>query len=274
MNSAFARETIPAWYELSLKGDSIICVKVHRAALAEIQKKSWDTAPAIEHMSKLFGFTFFTKPIEGDCGFENVFKQGASDRPDWIVWEIQLPVIWNETQKGRLTKGKDSHEEVIAIRATLWFFLSTAFWLYGSEKGNTGWKESQLIIIEGIGLPDDNRMGSGGLSVTLMPAVIPWLAKHEDHEHIQPLVDAMKKAYNHMWPKLSRFERFQALFRKPKRLDLQVPGDRCDLSPEWSNSDGDLKEGYTLHPHNVDSSLQQLTFIAGLAKLHDLVRAG
>jgi hypothetical protein len=195
-----------------------------------------------------------------------VFKLGKSDRPDWIVWCFQLPQI-------RQHENGHAENQSMAIRATLWFFLSTAFWLFGSEKGNTGWPEPQLMIIEGICLPVDDRMGSGGLSATLMPPVMPWLAKHDDNTQIQPVVDAMKKAYLHMWPEKSTWGRFGALFRKPKRLDLKVPGDACDLGTEWSNHEG-LDEGYTLEPHNVDSSLQQLTFIAGLAKLHDLVRAG
>jgi hypothetical protein len=98
------------------------------------------------------------------------------------------------------------------------------------------------------------------------------LKKHKEHTHIEAVVDAMKKADNHMWPSDTRYGRFGALFRKPKWLNLDVPGDACGLDPGGYH-DESLGHGYTLHPHNVDSSLQQLTFLAGLEKLHDLVRA-
>ena len=263
MDSHFSSQVIPAWYELSLEDDSTICISVHRKALENIQNRGWDGAPAVAAMQKQFGFDTFTKPREGDCGFQNMFKLGKSDRPDWIVWQVQLPVIKTE-------EHNNPWDQALAIRATLWLFLSNALWLF---EGNTGWPKPQLIVVEDICLPSEgNRMGSGALSATLMPPVMPWLTEHKDHTQIEAVVEAMKKADNHMWPSDKRYGRFEALFHKPKWLNLDVPGDACELAGGYN--DESLKHGYTLHPHNVDSSIQQLTFLAGLARLHDLVRAG
>ena len=89
------------------------------------------------------------------------------------------------------------------------------------------------------------------------------------------MVEAMKKASHSMWEgQAGRSERFGALYRKPKWLNLTVPGDACNLDPGGFYDDKDPACGYTLEPHNVDGSLQQLTFLAGLAHLHGLVRAG
>jgi hypothetical protein len=263
MDSHFSNQVIPAWYELSLKGDSILLLKVHRTAFIEMQKMKWDEAPGVEHLKKTFNLPSFTPPNEGPCGFMDVFKLGKSENKEWIVWECPLPKL-------KVKVGEDdSRSNVMAIRATLYMF-STALWLF---QGNTGWPKSQLIVVEGVCLPSDDRMGSGALSATLMPPVMPWLAKHKDHTQIEAVVDAMKKADNHMWPSDTRYGRFEVLFRKPKWLNLDVPGNACSLDPGGYH-DESLEHGYTLHPHNVDSSLQQLTFLAGLAKLHDLVRAG
>jgi hypothetical protein len=266
MNSAHSHDVRPAWYELSLKGDTTLCFKVHRVALAEIQKLKWKGAPGVEDKMKRFKLPSFIAPCEGDCGFMNVFKSGKSENEHWIAWECELPKIKTYT-----TETEPSWQYTISIRCTLNMFFCIALWMF---EGNTGWHKPQLMFIEGICLPDSERRSSGDLSVTLMPPVMPWLAKHEDCTHIQPVVDAMKKASEHMWPRSSSHGRFEALFQKPKRLTLSVPGDACILSRGDFYDDASLDKGYTLHPHNIDSSLQQLTFLAGLAKLHDLVREG
>jgi hypothetical protein len=64
---------------------------------------------------------------------------------------------------------------------------------------------------------------------------------------------------------------FRVHTRAPKKIFFNIPGDACDLSPECF-VDQHHEGGYWLVPHNVDSSIQQLTFLMGLAKLHDLVR--
>jgi len=228
-----------------------------------MQKMNRDGAPGVEIARKNFKLSSFIAPNDGVCGFLGVFKGKKSESDQWIIWECQLPKI-----KG-IGREEDSYERVMAIRSTLWLF-STALWLFG---GNTGWHLPQLMVIEGICLPDENRMSSGSLSVTLMPPVMPWLAKQGYETHIEPLIKAMKSASNHMWPESSCRGRFGALVRKQKWLHLDVPGDACGLDPgSGSYNNQSLDDGYTLQPHNVDSSLQQLTFLAGLAKLHDLVR--
>lgn len=81
----------------------------------------------------------------------------------------------------------------------------------------------------------------------------------------------MRSAYELMFQKKTdRMDRFSALCRQPKWLNLTIPGNACGLDPE--NYHDTSKDGYELLPHNVDCSLQQLTFLAGLACLHDLVR--
>ena len=58
-------------------------------------------------------------------------------------------------------------------------------------------------------------------------------------------------------------------FRVPKWIHFTIPGNACGLDPEHYSSENP-NEGYELQPHNVDSSFQQLCFLMGLAKLHEL----
>jgi hypothetical protein len=264
MKTNFLKKSIPAWYELSLVNEGIIRLKVHRDALQHMRDVDWEKAPAVRDMVKRFGFESFYVPCDGMCGFDKVFTQGGLATGTWVGWDIRLPNI--RTENG---EHEDSKKYTMAVRATLWLFTS-CLWLY---EGDTQWTKPQLMVVEGICLPtEEMRMCLGSLSVSLSPKVIRWLSKQPKNKHLEPVIDAMKNASRVMWESSSDRGGFGALVRESKWLHLDVPGNACGLDPE-SHDDESLDVGYTLEPHNVDSSLQQLTLLAGLAKLHDLVRA-
>ncbi|MBC7766514.1 hypothetical protein H7Y21_00775 [Arenimonas sp.] len=109
------------------------------------------------------------------------------------------------------------------------------------------------------------------MSVILTPQVLTWINKQPE-AHVKEIQDAMRTAHSFMWDGASRSDRYGARIGSPKWIHLDVPGDACDLSSD-NNRHNEMDQGYTLVPHNVDSGLQQLTFIAGLAKMRDLIRA-
>ncbi len=53
-------------------------------------------------------------------------------------------------------------------------------------------------------------------------------------------------------------------------LNVQCPGSGCGLCP--SHHGIERGRGYEFDSHNVDSPIQQLTLLAGLAALHDRAR--
>lgn len=169
---------------------------------------------------------------------------------------------------------KAEKTSVLPLRSSL-HLLTTALWLF---EGDTEWKDRQLMVVECIYLPvdPDRYQCNGSLSVTLAPEVMSWISKwisaHSEGQHIPEVISAMKGASEYMWEGSSKYGRFGALCRKPKWLNLDVPGDACGLDPS-DYYDESLEKGYTLQPHNVNSPLQQLTFLVGLARLHDLIRA-
>lgn len=263
-------ELIPAWYELSFRSGEIskfppgLIIKVHRRALEYLEKMPWTTAPVVPHFIKQFGLSTFTPPKEGVCGFDSAFTLESSDDPDWIVWKVEFPKI-----KAKLESLESPPKTTIAIRTTMEVFFN-CLWLFDRD---TGSQQKQLIIIECICLPNsEHHRGNGSLSAILTPDAIGWLSLQPHKTHLQPVIQAMKEVHGYMWEGTSRNDRFGAFCRQPKYINLDVPGDACDLSPDDHNQN--MTEGYTLVPHNVDSGLQQLTFLAGLAKLHDLMRAG
>jgi len=255
---------MPCWYEISLKSDLVVGIRLHRSVLNEFQNVPWGSGDTIieDLIKKYEQLTSFTSPSERSWGFDNVFVLTKSDHPDWICWEFTLPDIQAEF------KNKDFPKTHIQIRATLMIFCMLARFAEIENISDIGVK--QLIIIDHINLPAHDRFGSGSLSAILTPQVMPWIAKQPEG-HVKEIQQSMRVAHEYMWSGGSRSERFGARISHPKWIYFDVPGDACDLSPD-NNSHNDLNQGYTLVPHNVDSGVQQLAFVVGLAKLHELVR--
>ncbi len=252
----------PAWYKISSRhSGKSITLSVHRAALEEMKEIKWDTAPIAPHLKKEYNLPDFTPPNDGDWGFGNAMKQAKSEDPLWIVWDIPFPVLKPKSRE-------DPPSGVLAIRASF-YIASTALSIF---KGDTGWKTNQLMEIENICLPDKERsFGSGSLSATLTPDAIRWLKQQSHNSELMPVVAEMKAADEYLWPHNSdRMYWFRATCRQPKWINFTIPGDACGLDPDGYH-DEKSDDGYKLVPHNVDSSLQQLTFLVGLAKLHDMI---
>lgn len=262
------QDLIPMWYKISNQDQGkSIAITAHKKVLEhEVFGIDWSKAPVVADFKKDYGLSTFTSPCEGDWGFCNVLKFVKTEG-DWMTWKVKMPVI-----KGKSEAVEDSREYTLAVRASLYLFVANRL---RTCEYNTRWYSSQLIVIRGISLPQkDQNKFTGALDVVLTPAAIKWLAKQQHQAHLAPVIDAMKSAYQHMWSKpITSFDHFGALYRQPRWLNLEVPGDRCRLEPDGYGNCRDDDRGYSLFSHNVDSSLQQLTFLMGLAKLHDLMMA-
>ena len=237
----------PAWYELGLsQNGQAVQIRVHRVALQALQAEPWDTAPLVTE-AKLP----FTKPQEGDCGFGDAFKLVSSTRPDWIVWEFALPKI-----------RENSVESIESIRQTIYAFLSLSL---RTPDINTGWGDDQLINILAFETGEEGR-GCAGLGARLSETVVSWLKDESNHRHFPQIAEAMKTAYKFMTNgNEGRNGRFEASFRNGW-FTLTTSGDATYINGEAEDTNCEIG------PHNVDSIVQQLSLLCGLAALHDLIR--
>ncbi len=254
-------DPIPAWYKISSRHEGKgITLSVHRTALEEMRAIDWEKAPIAPDLKKSYGLPDFTPPNDGDWGFGNAMKSVESEDPSWVVWDIPFPVLKPKSRE-------DPASGVVTIRASL-YIASTALSIF---KGDTGWHTNQLIEIKNICLPQKDQWACGSLSATLTPDAIRWLKKQEHNSELLPVVKEMKAADQYLWPHNSdRMYWFRAHCRQPKWINFTIPGNACGLDPD-GYYDEKSDDGYKLVPHNVDSSLQQLTFLVGLAKLHDMM---
>lgn len=187
---------------------------------------------------------------------KEVFVLCKSTEKNWLMYEFCLPLFTEETASLRLRLS-----------------LSDLFACLLNFDGNTNYDRPQLIIIDEF--RNQSRVYGGFLRATLTPTVSKWLSKQKDDLRLFEVEEAMISTSNHVWPdgvSVSQFSRgFSVLCRQPKWINFTVPGNSCGLDPS-DYYDKSLDKGYVLFPHNTDTFLQQISLLAGLAKLESLIR--
>lgn len=263
-------DLIPAWYQLGLKGPSTLAITVHNNAVDFLRLWDFNKSTLVSHFQKRFGLSAFINPTEACWGFgtnnprqlKAAFISGISILPGWTTWDCVLP----HSKEG----DNDNHAKFWAIRASL-AALFLGLTVFGYDN-NTGWKTPQLMTIDGLSVEAD--MGGGALLATLTPEMMKFLRRQGEWTELPEISEAMMRASQHMLK--SRFGNnvrdYRAYCRQPKWINMSVPGNACGLDPDY-HDERELEVGYRLCPHNVDSSYQQLTFLVGLAKLHELAQA-
>lgn len=262
------RDTIPAWYELDVEKDrnDTLIVRIHGAAMEELKSIIKIDSPIVKDYHRTLTLPEFIGPESDKWGFGGVFCKIPCEQKEWIAFRATLPII------KRSPKENPEWTSPNSLRASL-DIIFTALFLFN---GDTGWHLPQLMVVEGLCIKEG--MHGGSLSVILTPAMIQFLARQPNEHDIKEVINAMGRADAYMWREKWENDsyhsvQYRALCRHPKWINLSVPGDACGLDPN-EYYDKSLERGYKLSPHNVDSGLQQLSLLMGLAKLHSLAREG
>ncbi|MEA1929717.1 MAG: hypothetical protein U9M92_02475 [Patescibacteria group bacterium] len=275
-STALVRQDRPAWYELTLgsKGQTI-GIRIHWAVWPALISYLRSGAAGIRHRQERFDLPDFVPPEKSRAwGFSEVLSPMEEDDPEnWQGWNFELPTLLtiHSPDKARV-KGLTIMR---CIRSTLELLLGNLlYW-----EGNTGATGNQLLLINGLGAGIGRE--AAGFDVDLSPAIIRWLAHCPDEARLIPIKLAMIQADAKMCstgtPHTGRHWDFEASCQRGKWLMLRIPGSACTLGPgEDRRAMGAERpdRGYTLSSHNIDAGTDQLTLLAGLAKLCELVRLG
>ncbi len=285
-----SREKVPCWFELSWDKKAV-------AIILRIHKKYLDTwpeirpdLPIIEATKREFKFSSFSSDIRTkDFGFEGVFRY-AGENADFISLNISLPKILSLSGKlctncngaGRLEhperrcsrchgKGKEivyDWHSAYALSATFSFF---GMFSVSPFQEITYQALPQLLTVRTI--TQAGQHGGGSLGGEYSSALCKWVANLPANTSIDEVELAMVQAYQYMF-KLPSFGRlqFQASHRGDGIFCARCPGDACEIRSPYLGDGKVGKEGTKFNSNNVDSPLQQLTFIVGLAALHDKAR--
>ena len=278
------REDVPCWYELSWQSKPpTLILKIHRDFLKEM-KVDLLNAPIVKAFMKEFEFAEFSGDFEQDVGFNKVFKR-SEEKDGFIAFRVEIPKIKKLTDKkcrqcggsGKDDlrgeeclfcdgKGKDhiiDWHRAEAISASFSIFLM----VLGHCEKDTSAPFPQLMLVETITRRDIHGGSLGGeISIPLRR----WLISACSREDLSEVVSAMKAAYGKMFGLRYNEFSFRVDVRECGGFIMDCPGDACGLHPtDWYMRDG---EGYRFSCHNVDTALQQLALLAGLAVLHDRAR--
>lgn len=253
-------EHVPVVYEIGVGEDQTsLMVNVHKKAFeyaSEILGRP--NVPLASALRDEFRLPEFIPPSAENWGFGSVLSKADSDRSDWTVWRCALPA--------RKKKHEIDWGTLYGISATL-NVLTVALSIFEDEISAP---KPQLLCIRLFTMRGDS---GGSLSAEIGRAMLPWFSTQQDNFQHAGIQTIMKNTYERLTkykvPNVS-FGRFDAYFRQPYFVNLSCPGNACGLDPEDYFERKD--RGYKLLPHNVDSPVQQLTLLMGLAAMHDEAR--
>lgn len=274
-------ENIPCWYELSYQEFPLsLILRIHKEFITN-KNVSFKDAPIVKHFKKEFKLPDFQEDFFKDIGFGGVFKY-KSERDNFVEYQISIPQVKKFTGKKckecdgtgyqkemdmdclYCDHGKEwtmDWSEVTKISAT--FTVLTGWLMY--PEIDTTCPYPQLMTLQ---TAIQNGMHGGSLNGDCS---IPFRAYLESLGKIRlpDVTEAMKSVYRKMvgMRELQEYS-FEAWVKE--KFVINCPGDACGLHPSDWHSFKD--EGFEFSCHNVDSAIQQLTLIVGLAKLCDMAR--
>lgn len=286
------RDIMPCWYELSwLEKLPAIILRVHNDFIGYIkeQKIDFENAPIIMRLKIEFGFKNFIGDFGGNFGFDDALKR-RGEKDGFTEFLIKIPKVKKITNKpcGRCNgKGKDRlrNDKCLmcegrgkeykydwkipyAISASLKVFFMLALF----PKMETSVSFPQLMTLTTV-TARGNHGGAihGEFSIPLAK----WLNSNfcDKKEAAEKMKQAAMRAYKRMFG-MSKFDRynFDAKISDVGGVMLSCPGNATGIHPENCYKVDVGKEGYELACHNLDTPMQQLALLAGLATLHDLAR--
>lgn len=263
-------QDMPTWYEMSYE-NGILFIRIPAKVYDSLTNQFQPTNPMKDRFLKEF-----PSPVENDDQLvfplypdqwiyglsEDVTFIGESE--GWITIKANLPVVmwnWDNDQV-----YWSSAYRVSASLAILFNLLR----LYDDELEELPSCNYQLLTIEGLGVAQESYGAT--LATIISPALTRWLSRFPDNYDHPEIKEAMISAHCRMDGPLGPYQEynFRAWLRKPYWINLSVPGNACGLDPSDYNEEKGM--GFKMLPHNTDSPIQQLSLLAGVAKIYQLAR--
>ena len=291
------RHIIPCWYELGWQENPpALILRIHQDFIKNNTRTFNSELPIVKGLQKEFGFKNFCGDLSKNFGFNDAFIHQKKEN-DFEEYKIFIPKIKKDlggkcsycngsgkdetfgfpekciTCSGTGKKFTYDWKNVIAISAS----LTLIFILLSFPEKETTAKIPQLMTVQTITKKDMHGGSLGGELSLFMRTFLASLWKGKSTPIIE-MIQAMKTAYYYMFEPESEdgltgsYIR-AGVFSELGWLNTDCPGDACGLNPE-NGAEYRMKEGlgYKFDCHNVDTSAQQLTLLAGLAALHDKAR--
>lgn len=255
---------VARWYALSFKQGRPPAIEVavwepYIDRLCELFRKH----RGITHLMETWGFESFEPNLRQGFGFNGAMRT-TRIRSGYV--RLKAPLI---------------HAEY-ATAVSFGVLLGTLSWLHAHAedlfvKEPAGDPDRlQLMTLE-CGVVKERSMHAAPLGGWVSPAFADWVDRiHTERSRIPVIEEAMWRAWNAISAYRVRKERgpnpfmgFSSRFGENGSFFLSCLGNACDISTtEWWEREAGM--GHELGCHNLDSPIQQLSLLAGLAALHDI----
>lgn len=283
-----------AWYELSFDARrATIILRVHRNFIKNCQLKATSESPVVKLYMEQFGFDQFDGSLAKDFGFDRSFRFIRRCQDGFNEFAAKLPRVYRLTDKacpecggggkdraqfdfqcfechGTGKEHKLDRQEAFALSASLTVFTNLAAWPEWGEAPEPPPSRLQLLT---FGTITENHSQGGSLWGMYSIPLVKYLSWFPAGSELKFVENAMVVAFDRMLGlrPYRKQDFFASIADNKGWLNIGCPGDACELHPADHFRSG-LTEGYDFTCHNVDTPMQQLTLVAGLAALHDLAR--
>ncbi len=293
---------LPCWYELSWQEKPpAIILKIHKDFLADFPELEPEN-PVIQHFIKEFNFTSWAGDLKSNTyGFDTAFTDGV-EKESFQQFSVLLPVMRRQVDKPCVTcKGtkinpldenetcpscegsgfRYEYDSKLASKISATF---NRFFTFADEpEKDTSATVPQLMTVENR---TERKLGGYGISGKFDIPMVQWLSSRfipqaNIYTALPEVSLAVKTAYKHMLKEPFYTNGMKAReddyhFRAEIRtqnggLMIHCPGDRAMLYT-LESFDAPVKNGHQFGSHNIDSPINQIALLAGLAALHDLAR--
>jgi len=284
------KRDVPCWYRISNTSEKLLTILVHREIVDTLMVPT-EESPMIHDFREMLGLEDkFFGGFQEQFGFGGIIKVEEKESDPFLHLEVPLPLFRVETQKpcefcggsgmiyfplfkesypcGHCEDAEKEHHFDWKAAYQVSASLCVLFQLLSSLKEETSARIPQLLTVETIVKPGLHGSSLGGrYSKTL----VQWMTNLGVRVSIPEMERAMFNAYKYMnggkFGHIGEHEFRANVYYKNGWLNVSIPGNACDLNPEYGGPGPD--RGYKYDSHNVDSPVQQLTLLAGLAALSD-----
>ncbi|MBU0620118.1 hypothetical protein KJ992_01065 [Patescibacteria group bacterium] len=282
---------VPCCYELSydlMANAPKIILRIHESIIkyCAILKSE----PIVKEFMNDFGFQTFNINFNSKhLGFDGALENNGTSK-DFAELSVLLPLVKKNTDENCHWcngTGEDQCDDSIECMSCngsckehvydydlaykISASLTVLFDLLNSLTLQSTSFFPQLLTVQTMTIKNAH---GGSLNGQFSYILVQWL-QCNDHKIIA-ICEAVKNAYEYMYGSKYQYpgDNFRLRVDKTGWFIMDCPGGRCGIYPT-QNTMFKLSQnsGYDFTSHNVDNPMQQLSILAGLAALHDQVRA-
>ena len=268
------RRDVPCWYELSWDRENMeIIFRIHKDVLCKNHEVA-SNSPMVRTIAHTITNPYFERSLYKNFGFggfwKDIINKGFTGNFLEIIFKIPRYtstscLYCNEGDECEFHESENEFSFRRAYNISASWTILCLFLRFSATK--TSCSKTQLMTITPI---VEQSMHGGSLNCTLSKKAVDWLSEvQQDADEIVEVTEAMRKTHTRIFGPCEYEDVFYTRVQPGGGLIMQCPGDACDLAPGDYAREG---WGYQLWPHNVDTPFQQITFVAGLAALHDKIR--